>query len=53
MTVAQDSVVVVTTLDDGSIDRYGRELAKRLPVPRLEVDTTGTSMELIDARCGP
>jgi glycosyltransferase involved in cell wall biosynthesis len=37
------SLLLVTTAGEGSMDRCGRELARRLPVPSLEVDLDGTS----------
>ena len=43
-------VVVVTSREVGSLGDYGRILARHLPVPHLELDAGGTSMETFDAR---
>lgn len=42
------SVVLVTTRGPGSMDRYGRLLARSLPVPALELDLGRTSAGAFD-----
>jgi glycosyltransferase involved in cell wall biosynthesis len=44
-----DGVCVVTTDGSESLDRYGRELAQRLPVADLAVSIAGTSIDTLGA----